>query len=44
LKVHMDYQPVEGLQMLQKLNLSGTYGGSPFAVELAFSDCKITKK
>lgn len=43
LKVSMDYQDVQGLKMLQKLNLSGTYGGSPFAVELAFSDCQVTK-
>jgi hypothetical protein len=44
LKVHMDYQPVNGLQMLSKLNLSGSYGGAPFAVELAFYGCKVTKK
>lgn len=44
LKVHMAYQEVQGLQMLQKLNLTGTYGGAPFAVELSFSDCKVTKK
>lgn len=44
LKVSMDYQDVQGLKMLQKLNLSGTYGGSAFAVELAFSDCQVTKK
>jgi hypothetical protein len=30
--------------MLQKLDLSGSYGGAPFAVELGFSDCKVTKK
>lgn len=44
LKVQLEYQEVQGLQMLQKLNLSGTYGATPFAVELAFSDCKVTKK
>lgn len=44
LKVLIDYQEVSGLQMLQKLNLTGSYGGSPFAVELTFSDCKVTKK
>lgn len=43
LKVSMDYQEVDGLSMLRKLNLSGTYGGSPFAVELAFSGCQVTK-
>jgi hypothetical protein len=44
LRVLMDYQQVDGLQMLQKLNLSGTYGGSKFAVELIFSGCQVTKK
>lgn len=44
LKVHMEYQEIQGLQILQKLSLSGTYGSTPFAVELAFSDCKVTKK
>lgn len=44
LKVSMDYQDVQGVKMLQKLNLSGSYGGNPFAVELAFSNCQVTKK
>jgi hypothetical protein len=44
LKVVLAYQEVSGVQMLQKLNLSGTYGGTPFAVELAFSGCQVTKK
>lgn len=44
LKVLMDYQEVSGMQMLQKLNLSGSYGGTPFAVELTFSDCQVVKK
>lgn len=44
LKVHIDYNLVDGMQMPQKLNLSGTYGATPFAVELGFSDCKVTKK
>jgi hypothetical protein len=44
LKVLIGYQIVEGLQLVKSLNLSGTYGGSSFAVELAFSDCKVTKK
>jgi hypothetical protein len=44
LDIKISYSEVEGLQMLQKLNLSGSYGGSPFAVELGFSDCKVTKK
>lgn len=44
LKVLLAYQDVSGMQMLQKLNLSGTYGGTPFAVELTFSDCQVMKK
>ncbi|HEY6252138.1 MAG TPA: hypothetical protein VI685_19440 [Candidatus Angelobacter sp.] len=44
LKVQIGYQEVDGMQVLKQLNLSGTYGGSPFAVELAFSDCKVKKK
>jgi len=44
LKVAIGYQAVEGLQLLQKLDLSGTYGGSKFAVQLTFSDCTVTKK
>jgi hypothetical protein len=44
LDIKISYSEVEGLQMLQKLNLSGSYGGSPFEVELGFSDCKVTKK
>ncbi|HKM87208.1 MAG TPA: hypothetical protein VJX48_01250 [Xanthobacteraceae bacterium] len=43
LKVMTAYRQVDGVQMLQKLNLSGTYGGSPFAVELVFSHCQVTK-
>lgn len=44
LDVSIGYNQVDGLQMLQKLNLSGSYGGVPFAVQLGFSDCKVTKK
>jgi hypothetical protein len=44
LKVSVDYQDVEGLSMLQKLSLSGSYGGSPFAIELAFTGCQVTRK
>jgi len=43
-KVLFDYQEVDGLQIIQKVNLSGSRGGSPIAVELAFSDCKVTKR
>ena len=44
LTVLIGYQEVSGLQLVKQLNLSGTYGGNPFAVELAFSNCKVTKK
>jgi len=44
LKVRIDYQEVEELQILQKLDLSGSYGGSPFAIQLTFSNCQVTKK
>ena len=35
---------VQRLQMLQKLNLNGTHGGSPFAVELTFFGLPVAKK
>jgi hypothetical protein len=44
LKVSIDYQDVNGFSMLRKLSLSGSYGGTPFAIELGFSGCQITKK
>lgn len=44
LKVRIGYQEVEGLELLQQLDLSGSYGDKPFAVQLTFSDCKVTKK
>jgi hypothetical protein len=43
LKVSLADQAVSGMQMLQKLNLSGTYVGALFAVELTFSGCQVTK-
>jgi hypothetical protein len=44
LKVLVDYKEVEGLTLVQNLNVSGTYGPSPFAIEIAFSACQVTKK
>jgi len=44
LKVLIDYQEVQGFQMLQKLNLSGTHDGTEFALELVFSDCHVITK
>jgi len=44
LDVAIDYAQVEGFEMLSKLSLKGTYGGTPFGVALAFSNCQVTKK
>jgi hypothetical protein len=44
LKVLIDYQEVQGFQMLQKLNLSGTHDGTEFALEMVFSDCHVITK
>jgi len=44
LSVLIEYQEVSGLQIIKQLNLTGTHGGSPVAVELGFSNCKVTKK
>lgn len=43
LHVAIEYQTVEGLQVPQKLGLKGSYNGSPFQVEVAFSGCTATK-
>ncbi len=43
LNIAMQYQEINGLQMLRTLDLRGTYGGNPFGVELTFSDCQVTK-
>jgi len=44
LKVHIEYQEVSGLQLVEKLDLRGTYGGSPFQVQVTFSGCQATKR
>jgi len=44
LKVAVRYGTVNGLQTIQKLNLSGTYGASAFDIELGFTDCDVTKR
>ncbi len=41
LKVQIDYQQVNGLQLPRKLNLAGSYQGTPFAMELMFSDYQV---
>ena len=43
LTVAIDYQAVDGFQLPRTLNLKGTYGNSPFAVEGGFSNCAATK-
>jgi hypothetical protein len=40
LQVGIAYQTVNGFQLPQKLNLGGSYGGSPFQVEVTFSGCQ----
>jgi len=42
LHVKLDNQKVAGIQIPQKLALQGSYNGSPFAVEVAFSGCTPT--
>ena len=43
LNVQIENQPVNGLQLPRKLNLSGSYQGSPFEMELVFSDYQLKK-
>lgn len=44
LKVAIGYQEVSGLQLVRSLDLQGSYGGSPFSVQLTFSDCTVKKR
>lgn len=44
LKVSIGYQEVSGLQLVRSLDLQGSYGGSPFSVQLTFSDCTVKKR
>jgi hypothetical protein len=44
LNVLVDYQSVNGIEMLQKLDLKGAYGGAKFDVALGFQGCQIVKK
>ena len=43
LQIAIDYQAVDELQLPQKLDLKGAYGGSPFHVEVTFSGCQATR-
>jgi hypothetical protein len=44
LRVRLEYQSVNGLQLPQKLDLAGFYGGNPFQVEVKFTGCQAEKK
>ncbi len=44
LRVRMSYQELNGLQLIQKLNLEGTYGGSPYQMEVAFTGCQAKRR
>ena len=44
LNVQIGYQEVNGLQMIQRMDLLGSYGGTPFAVQVAMSGYQVTKK
>jgi hypothetical protein len=41
LNTQVDYQSVSGLQLPHKLNLDGVYEGTPFAMELLFTDFNV---
>jgi len=41
LNVRVENQPVNGFQLPHKLNLDGSYQGTPFQMELAFSDYQV---
>lgn len=41
LNVRIENQPVNGFQLPSKLNLDGSYQGTPFQMELAFSNYQI---
>lgn len=44
LLVAINYQAVDGLQLPQTLRVRGSYGGSPFDVEITFSGCHATRR
>jgi len=41
LNVRIENQPINGLQLVRKLNLDGSYQGTPFQMELMFSDYQV---
>jgi hypothetical protein len=44
LKASVDYQEVDGLQLVRTLYITGNNGAVIFAEHLAFSECQVTKK
>ncbi|HXB21566.1 MAG TPA: hypothetical protein VNV88_09305 [Candidatus Solibacter sp.] len=44
LNVRIENQPVSGLQLPHKLNLDGSYQGTPFQMELMFSGYRVKKR
>ena len=44
LNVRIENQPVSGVQLPHKLNLDGSYQGTPFNMELTFSDYTVEKQ
>lgn len=44
LKALISYQSVEGFQIVQRLDVNGTYGPNKFTVQLIFTGCEVTKK
>ena len=44
LQVHMDYQRVDDIQLPKSIAISGSTGGTPFAMDVAFTDCTATKR
>jgi len=43
LQVEIDYQEAGGVQLPRSLNLSGAFQGTPFAIEMAFSNYDVKK-
>jgi hypothetical protein len=44
LNTRIGYQEIQGLQLIQTLNIAGSYGESSFAFEILFTDYQITRK
>jgi hypothetical protein len=43
LSVRIENQPIDGFQLPHKLNLDGSYQGTPFQMELTFSDYQVKR-